>query len=181
MPFRELIGNYKKGDSAATHVSQAGALLVDTDNQSVYVQNGSSPGTLLNSVFQSVTVPLSVEQLNNLQTNPVPLFAAPGAGKIYVIHSVLYNFNFVTTPYSGDGIQIWYGSSISADTGDAGVFTGGASQLQQALPWSAINGQNLPTSLCANAAMFIWSPNSNLTGGDGTGSVTVFYSLINVV
>jgi len=179
MAFRELVGNLKLSDAAA-HISPwPGTLTVDPDSMIVYVQNGVTPGTPLN-VIKSARVNLTPAIFATLQATPYPAIPAPGPGFINIVHEVFYSYLFGTTPYSGDSIQIWYGGSISADIGTAGLYTGSVSAGQQSLPWSAINGANFEYDICENAVLNVWSPGAAITGGDGTGSVTIFYSTIAV-
>lgn len=185
MPFRELVGTYRHAD-AASHISLAAALVIDTETQQVFVENGVTPGTLLNGVMVSTTI-LSPAQLiasNQVVGNNVgiQLLPPPGPNACYIVLSVTYCLNFGTIAYSGDGAGagLWYGGSISVDTpGDNYVFAGSESQIQQSLPWSAINQQPAPLSILGNCPINFWSPNAPLTGGDGTGVISFAYQILN--
>jgi len=179
MPFRELVGTYRIGN-AATHVSPAGSLVVDTKTGSVYVENGLTAGTLIGSNVSRVVFDLTAAQLMASGT-PIQILAAPGANKVYMIESVTYILNFGTIAYGGDGngTGLWYGTSISVDTGDNSVFTGSGSQFQQALPYSSAEYSAFPMSICGNCAINFWAPNSPPTGGDGTGVISFIYQIIS--
>jgi hypothetical protein len=179
MPFRELVGTYRIG-SAATHVSPAGSLVVDTKSGNVYVENGLTAGTLIGSNVSRVIFNLTSAQLMASGT-PIQILAPPGANKIYMIESVTYILKFGTIAYSGDGsgTGLWYGTSISVDTGDNAVFTGVASQFQQSLPYSSVEYSPFPMSICGNCAINFWAPNSPLSGGDGTGVISFIYQIVS--
>jgi len=178
MPFRELVGTYRIAD-AASHVSTAGSLLIDSVTQQVYVENGVTPGTLLESPILVSTTYLTSAQLNASNT-PIEILPSPGVNRVYVVHNVTYLLQFGTLAYSGDGggAGLWYGESISVDTGDNAVFAGTITQMQQSLPYSAINSQSFPFAIVGNSPINFWSPNSPLSGGDGTGIITFTYQIL---
>jgi len=144
--------------------------------------NLTFPYQTISGGWQITVIPLSSEMIIGAQT-PIPLLPAPGAGYQYVVHYVFYNSNFGTTNYStgGSAFQVWYGTSISLDIGDAYLFAQGYSGSQQSLPYSAYEFSPLNTSICENCPLFLWAPNGSYTGGDGTGSVTLFYSTLQLV
>jgi hypothetical protein len=134
-------------------VGQDGDLTVSGTNLSVH--DGVTPGGfLLNPIKQCVVYLSSADLLNS--STPIELLPAPGDNYMYVVTNVSYTLVFGTTPYSGDGggAGLWYGGSISVDTGDNGVFAGSSTQTQQTLPYSAINGQPITpltnVGLCMN-------------------------------
>jgi len=142
----------------------------------------SFPPQTIAGVWLQTTIPLTSDQIIGAQT-PIPLLPAPGEGKQYVVHYVFYNYNFGTTNYSGGNspFQVWYGTSISLDVGDQYLFAQGGSSSIQSFSYSAYESAPLGTSICENCPLFLWAPNGSYTGGDGTGSVTLFYSIVNLV
>jgi hypothetical protein len=146
--------------------------------------DGVTPGGIvLSGVFQSVTAYLTAEDLISATGNtPFEILPAPGVGLMYIIQMVIYNLQFNTIPFSGDGggAGIWYGGSVSADTGDNNIFNGILSQVQISLSYAALYLQPQPTSVCVDAPLNFWSPNNPLSGGDSTATITIIYNIIEV-
>jgi hypothetical protein len=133
--------------------------------------------------IQSATVTLSSAQLLHLKGTPVQLVAAPGAGKtINAISAVLeYEFNNTAyiSPAGGGGFEISFtGETTSQLNGPAVGFidrsSNSISQLSQGGPvFSQANAEN--------AALIIRNVDgAEWTNGDGTVSVTVYYTIVSL-
>jgi hypothetical protein len=170
--------------SADSYIGEEGQLFFDTNDAVMRRSDGVTPGGIqMSGILQQISVFLGPDELIADNNNtPYEILPAPGPGLMYLINSVSYSYNFVTTPYSGDGngSGIWYGESVSADTGDSSVFTGNLSQVQQALSYSALYTQAIPTAVCVNTPLNFWSPNAPLSNGDGTVTIIINYTVIEI-
>ncbi len=131
-------------------------------------------------VVYEATVVISSAELLAMDTVPVELVAAPGAGIVIVPQgNVSFQYRFVSTPYSG-AIQ-WdflHGAteSFSAVVGDALLLNAAAEQLGFALIGPGIVDdpaifENMELNLGLSSAV---------TGGDGDLVVTIQYSLVTL-
>jgi hypothetical protein len=166
-----------------TFVGKDGDLTVYDTN--VAVHDGVTPGGFpLNSV-KHIDFYLTSEMIN-ASNNPITILPAfdNGSGNyLYVIDNVAYTLLYGTVPFSGggSGSGLWYGSSVSVDTGDSAVFSGSATVTQQSLSYSSINNQNIPTTLCATTPVTFWSPNNPYSGGNGTGIISFNYYVVSLI
>lgn len=131
-----------------------------------------------------VGIPLTSAQLLALNTTPVTLIPAPGAGFAAFLESMVFEMNRTATAYAGGtgGVNAVYagatGTAVSAVI-PATVFTtaGAATTLL------AIGGQHVVGStaapILANTAVQLFA-NAALTTGTGTAKVYVTYSIITV-
>ena len=130
--------------------------------------------------LQSVAVSLSSAQLLHLNSAPVQLVAAPGAGKWINVVEVAYSFTFGTVGYDVAAQPV--ATFFAADTDftspqdDGAPITAEASQVINSPP----SGSDTFTSLAANQALVFGTGTSNPTLGNGTLKIVVYYTVESV-
>lgn len=120
-------------------------------------------------------VELTSEQLLALFSSPVEIVATPGAGKYLRVVSSSYILNFGSSAYAGDttaGLYYGSGSGQSADSPADTVFQNGSSDIKTGAPASI--DVNDPAAV-ENQSLVLTSQTSDMTDGDGTGVVEVWY------
>jgi hypothetical protein len=135
--------------------------------------------------IQSATVTLSSAQLLALNSSPVTIVAAPGAGKI-IAPVALCMRNSGGTAYDDSASSNSTGLYYNAYTGAAAVDDSGISSLATQAVGSA---QAVSTSLqqniypladIADQPIVAYSPVGNMTTGNGTITVTMYYLTITL-
>ena len=166
------------------YVGPNGQLVIEPGSPpQVVIHDGVTPGgTPIGSALQQIRVTVTSDQLLNCTTTPVVIIPSPGPGKMIVVDSAIYVLKFGTIAYSGDSTALWWGQSVTADTGGVGVFNNSADAIQQSLPYSVLEQSNstFTDGLIEDVPVVLWSPNSTLTGGDGTGIISVVYYILDV-
>lgn len=133
---------------------------------------------LTGDYLRKATVTLSSADILDLHNTPITLVAAPGAGKYVNVHRYAFDYAYGTTPYVvGDAFYMAYGADV-ASVADLYDDIGAANSLHvQRTPTVSIVGtsadlDNLPVVLSAAGVA--------ITDGDGTLTVTVWYSIEDV-
>jgi hypothetical protein len=126
--------------------------------------------------IRKATVTLSSADILDLHNTPIELVAAPGAGRFLVPHLIVARTSGGTTPYT-----VPY--TVPIQVGDA-------SWVEVSSLFSVVTGEQVATFIPAavtfatadveNGAMTIYSSDDNPTDGDGTLTVTVWYSIEDV-
>lgn len=124
--------------------------------------------------------PLSSAQLLALNTSPVEIIPTPGPDKVIVVLASVYRLFFGTTPYTidtGDQGLIYLNLDFleQADAGNS-IFTRASDSVCIS---SGIQQPDVPSGF-VNLPIALYSANSNLTGGDGSGEVVVYYVVADV-
>lgn len=134
------------------------------------------------SVVKIVRVALTSAQLLSLNSSPMEILPSPGPGQyVYVIASS-YELTFGTTAYSSNdtGPGLYYAPSSQGLPADNAVgaraFSGSGSIVSANV---GVVANATPDSI-DNAAILLMNPTDDMTDGDGTGSLTVLYSVINL-
>ena len=126
--------------------------------------------------IRKATVTLSSADILDLHNTPVEVVAAPGAGRFLVPHLIVARTSGGTTPYTvpdavfiqvGDASWVEVSSLFSVVTGE---------QVATFIPAAV----NYATTDVENGAITIYSLDDNPTDGDGTLTVTVWYSIEDV-
>jgi hypothetical protein len=116
-------------------------------------------------------VTLSSAEVLALNSTPITLIGAPGAGKISVVASCIFQYNFNTAAYvSAGNFNLVMGSNNIIQLG--GVITLGSSIIKQSAPSSATVLAN--TSLQATVTV------ANPTTGDGTIDIYLWYYVLTL-
>lgn len=133
------------------------------------------------AVLSTAKISLTSAQLLALNTSPVEIIAAPGTGKYIAVIQSVYNSLAGATPYAyadgSNGNGLFYGGADGAggDGTDNQVFANASSAINVGtggLGSALTNVENLP--------LLLTDPAGNMTAGDGTGSITVLYSIIDL-
>ena len=136
------------------------------------------PGTVL-----TVSVPLTAAQLLTTFSAPLTLVPAPGVGMMLVFVWSGYDVLPGNSPYinTDGGPQIWFGTPTGTAFDDYALGTlfaatapsvaQGASQISSAVTARA-NVENQPLVLA--------SPSADMTNGNGTGTLTLAYSIVSL-
>src|ERR1700731_4464548 len=133
-------------------------------------------------ILSTGPVALTNTQLSNLFTDPVLLIAAPGPGKAIMVTDAIATLIFGTSGYlvTDDGPNLWYGTDVAVGQAVgynfAGVFSAVTNSIEIPLPTTIIAS----LSVLENQPVMLLSDGSNMTGGDGTGSITVYYTIVNL-
>ena len=137
-------------------------------------------GHVVEGGIQSATVTLSSADILALDSTPVTLVAAPGAGKVVVPFRIVTFLKFVSTPYSAAGVDVAVSYNFDGvGLGNAcylGTLTAPADAVSFMYPdvFSSIdvaNVENAPFDVFATGA---------ITDGDGTMTITTWYSIEDV-
>lgn len=136
--------------------------------------NGSSGMTL-----QSTTVNITAVQLNALTATPVSLLSAI-SGAIIAVQYVDFVYNFVTTPYTIGGANLFV-----CYTSDVGVFGFSNDTISDIgfLDQSS-NVEFMPThspsnGYLRNQGLSFSTNDTTILGGDGTVTLTIYYFILN--
>ena len=132
---------------------------------------------------QSVTVSLSSAQLLALNTSPVTIVPAPGAGSYILVLVTSYELIYGSSPYSlaGDPPGLAYGGNATypADEGwNVSSFTGSSSSVAFVTGPGSIGF--VPTSNVSNQPVKLVADIGNPTSGNSTGKVTVLYATVTL-
>jgi hypothetical protein len=143
------------------------------------------------AVLSTGKISLTSAQLLALHSSPVPIIAAPGAGKMILVLSALYELIYGSAAYEcSDQTQgLFFGTGVSGNAADSAsddtlgyqVFTAPADTVVVSAP--LINTQIAPvapTSGAENQPVVLSSYVADMTTGDGTGSITVLYTVVTL-
>ena len=157
---------------------------------SVNAAKTGTVGLVGSDASDQVTYPLqsgitiSSAQLLALNTSPVTLIPAPGAGFATFVESMVFEMNRTATAYTAAGV-----------TGAGLIYAASTALITQALPTSifttagagqsitAVAGGHVGTNgitITANAAVQLYSAGANLAAGTGTAKVYLTYSIITL-
>lgn len=127
------------------------------------------------------TVTLSSADILALHTTPITLVAAPGAGKVLHVHRAVVFWTYATTLYTfADNVIARYDgpnstvldASLDAQMANAGDLTGFYGGLSA--------GGVFDPATITNAAVQLYAIDGNPADGDGTLTVTCWYSVEDV-
>ncbi|VVB70624.1 Uncharacterised protein [uncultured archaeon] len=135
-------------------------------------------------VAASATVTLTASQVQNLYATPVQLIAAPGAGKLILIDSILWDIAFVSAQYAAGGaIAAQYGSTIHG-AGPAASGTLAAASLNGVAASGFLSNAgsagllNVASSASLNTAVYLSNASAAFTTGDSTVTLYVKYRVV---
>lgn len=157
-----------------------GLVVYNTDTNRQEYWNGTAWFAIGQNIStpQTVKVALTSVQLLALDATAIQVVAAPGAGYAIVVQSCAYKFTYGTTQYSGGSVVL---KSAGANTSNP--FLQIASQIIQA---AADRSGSLPGNtgtgihaIYENSALEL-KANSAISAGDGTLTVWVTYSVIEI-
>lgn len=133
-----------------------------------------SAGSAGQQVFMA-TLALSAAQLQAIKATPISIVSAPGAGKIILPISWVTSYTKVTTDYDAGGGPLvatfdTLTSAICALSPDLSAFTASG----------VVMGNDIYTAVgtaIANKALFVSSLLADLTTGDGTVTIQLYYKI----
>jgi hypothetical protein len=142
-----------------------------------------APGLLAqapSAPVQSITTTLSSAQLQHLKANPVPLVAAPGAGKLLNLVSLIAQYKSGGSVYKvtdGGQFNLALGGSLIHITLTATGFidqTSNQVQMNSGSHGGAQNSMENQPLTVSNDGPTEW------TDGDGSVIVTVYYTVVDL-
>lgn len=126
--------------------------------------------------LRKATVTLPSADILDLHNTPVTLVAAPGAGKSLMVHRRRVRYTYGTTPYVTDDTWSLLRYTAGSAIGDAWDFlSAGFALLNDVSPDVQVDPANADEK-----AIELSTDGSVLSGGDGTLTVTVWYSIEDV-
>ena len=137
------------------------------------------PGGPTYAPFMMMDVNLTSAQIVLLQTTPVTLVPAPGAGLMIIPDKIIIRVAGVTAAYTdaGGAVSFAIGTMTSALAANT-VFTGptAGQQSQQIVNFLGTSTAANP-STNINAAMTITKATNQFAAGSGTAHITVYYTI----
>jgi hypothetical protein len=130
-----------------------------------------------------VGISLTAAQINALNTSPVTLVPAPGAGLSLVLEGIVIEVNRTATAFTGGGAvgPVYAGATGTFLTANqvaaADVTTGGAGQVTRYLTPAAPAGG---LAITANTAIQLFAATANFAAGTGTIKAYVTYSIVTL-
>ena len=127
-----------------------------------------------------VAIPITSAQILTLNSAPVQLVPAPGAGKAIVVRELIIEMNRTATAYTGGGAvgPTYRGAAtaVTAVMAAADLTTAGAAQVVRALANNIAGGP----AVVANAAIDLFAASADFAAGTGTMKVFVLYSILTL-
>lgn len=136
----------------------------------------NSSGAGGNSKIYQTKVTLTAAQIKALNSTPVTLVPAPGAGKVVSIVEINGYLNYGTTQYTGNNnVELRYtdgsGAKVTGDLAYAWLL-GAAS--------AAVKAVAAAVTPVVNAAVVAAVPSANPTAGDSTVTLEIFYRIVTL-
>ncbi len=131
------------------------------------------------SALSTVNVSLTSTQIKALNSTPVALIPAQGAGKIIIVDEILLEMTRTGTAYANGGaLEFRYtnasGAKVSADIAASVVTTGGAG-----VEYNRVGGVSTSLTPVANAAIVIDNATAPFITGTGTARVYLRFRVID--
>lgn len=134
-------------------------------------------------VAATATVTLTAAQIKALYDTPVQLIAAPGAGNLILIDSILWDIAFGTLQYTAGGaIQAQYGNTVHGAGSPASASIAAATLNGVAASGYLANGSGAATlnapATVRNTAVFLSNATADFATGDSTATLYVRYRVV---
>lgn len=168
-------------------LSNTGVLTIGSGavTASKIASNAVDYANLATDVAASATVALTAAQINGMYATPVQLLPAPGAGKLIIIDSIIWDVAFVSAQYAAGGaISAQYGNTIHG-AGPAASATLAAATLNSVAASSFLGEAGSSTVLdvtktaSLNTAVFISNATAAFTTGDSTVNLYIRYRIVS--
>lgn len=133
---------------------------------------------MADDLVHSAQVSLSSANILALSATPITLVAAPGAGKVVIVESILFKMVRTATAYANGGaVEVRYtdgsGAKVSADVAAALITTGGAGTA-----YAHVAGIEASITPVANAAIIVTNATAPFITGTGTAVVSIKYRIV---
>jgi hypothetical protein len=188
-----IVGN---SSNIATAVTMSGDVHID-DTGATTIQPGAVTGSkiannavdftqLAPDVSALATISLTAAQILGMYATPVLLVAAPGAGKIVIVDSIIWDVAFVSTQYAGGGPIIAQYTNTAHGAGGQATDEITAGTLNSIAASSFIaNGSgeatlNVLASASKNTAVYLSNTTGPFTTGNSTATLYVQYRILSV-
>jgi len=133
---------------------------------------------------QLFQVTLTSAQIKTLNGTPLSILAAPGAGKTYVVNTIIINYTFGTLQYTRTGatFKLFLGTTadgLALTTDQNAVVIAAASAASILQPSSNSNFATATKGF--NKAIFVGNDGgSEFAAGDGTIKITLVYTVVTL-
>ena len=128
----------------------------------------SQAGNWITTTGTQKVVNLTSQQLLNLNTSPVELIEAPGENKIIVVDKVILVYYFGTVAYTQPGnTNVICGSNNIIQLGTN--LASSTDKILQSFPQTV--------TLTENTNLELYNTTANMTDGDGTAKLYIYYSI----
>lgn len=171
--------------SGDVHISNTGVTTIQAAaiTSSKIAANAVDYANIALDVAASATVTLTAAQVNGMYATPVQLLAAPGAGKLILIDSILWDITFVSAQYaSGGAIQAQYGNTIHGGGSPASASIAAATLNGVAASGFIANGSGAATlnapATVENTSVYLSNATGAFTTGDSTVTLYVRYRVV---
>jgi len=159
-------------------------LVTDASGNGAQFLAGDGTFKAAGGAVQSVRVTLTSAQLLALHTSPVTIVAAPGAGLAVEPVFASCTLNYGSAAYNDSASSNSTGLYYSGDASgikdlDNNVVTNAVTQASSNFGFVGCGNGGLPQSY-ANEALVLFSPTGNMTTGNGTATLTVFYATVTL-
>ena len=146
-----------------------------TDADVVLAGGGTTPlSGLATPILFKANTTLSSAQILALNTTPIEVVSAQGAGTVIVVQSIVYKYNFNTTDYSTQtSLQATY-------TGETPVMQSVANILNAGVDLIKGWGAGTIIEMKDNTGISIETPTADPTLGDGTVDVYITYEILTL-
>ena len=136
-------------------------------------------------VAATVSISLTAAQFKALYDTPIQVIAAPGAGKLVLVDSVLIDYAYSTAQYTAGGaIGLQYGNASNlrgpsaSGTLAAATLNAVAASGYLSLSGSAGVPLNVAASASLNTAVYISNDTQDFASGSGTFNVYIKYRVV---
>ena len=169
-------------------LSNAGVLTVGAQaiTGSKIANNAVDFTQLALDVAATATISLTAAQTKALYDTPVQLVAAPGANKVVVIDSIVWDVTFVSAQYTAGGaIAAQYGNTVhgagpaASNTLAAATLNAVAANTLLSVSGSA-GSLNVARSASVNTAVYLSNATADFATGDSTSTLYVRYKVLTV-
>ena len=123
-------------------------------------------------------IALTAAQIFALNSAPLQLIAAPGAGKVILLHNLVFQMTYGTVQFTGGGAvsPVYHGATTNLLTGSVAAATVTAA----ANATISAGAEAAALALTTNTAVDFRAATADFAAGDSTAIVTVWYSIITL-